>query len=100
LCLLAAVLDRPQQLRINARQSRQGLSIQSIVFSAALRDELYLPWIGHDNLMPKTPQQAAHPGRMGPDFDGDPGPPSGTKPLHHSFARGDLPLSQDFPFAA
>jgi hypothetical protein len=46
------VLNRPQQLRINSRQSCQGLSVQSIVFSAALGDQLHLLWIGHDHFMP------------------------------------------------
>jgi hypothetical protein len=44
----AAVLNWPQQLRIYSRQSGQGLRVQSIVFSAALRNEVHLLWMGHD----------------------------------------------------
>src|ERR1035438_2682476 len=83
--LLAAMPDRPQQLRVHARQPRQGLRIQPIILPAAGADQLHLSGIRHDHLVPKAAQQPAYPRRMCPHFDRDPTLWQVTKPLFHPF---------------
>src|SRR5262249_31531918 len=95
------VLDRSQQLRVDSRQSCQGLSVETIIFSAALRDQFHLPWIGHDQFMPKALQQAAHPRRMSANFHGDAGPPETAKCLGHpGFGCRHLTFAEDLSLAA
>src|ERR1035438_8440694 len=77
--------DRPQQLRVHARQPRQGLRIQPIILPAAGADQLHLSGIRHDHLVPKAAQQPAYPRRMCPHFDRDPTLWQVTKPLFHPF---------------
>jgi hypothetical protein len=70
--LHAAVLHRIQPLGIDPGQPRQRLRIQPIVFLAALPDQPHLARIGYDHLVSQFAQQAAHPGRVRPDFHRDP----------------------------
>jgi hypothetical protein len=94
---IAAMPDRPQQLRIEPRQPCQSLGIQPIVFAAALADQLYLTRVGHDHFMSHLRQPPAHPRRVRPHFDRHPAPPDRSKQLHQAGARrGDFPFLDHF----
>jgi len=60
--LLASVLYRIQQLRIDPRQPGQRLRIQSIVFLPALPDQPHLARIRHNHFLPQLAEQATDPG--------------------------------------
>ena len=92
--------DRPQQFRIHSRQPRQSLRIQPIVLPAAGADQLHLPRIRHDHLVPKAAQQPAHPRRMRSHFDRDPTLWQATKSLLHPFlSRRHLAFPHHLSFA-
>jgi hypothetical protein len=46
--------DRAQQFRVDPRQPRQSLRIHLVILPAALRDQLQLPWVGHDYFVAQT----------------------------------------------
>jgi hypothetical protein len=47
------MLHRTQQLRIDPRQPRECLRIQTIVFLPAFPDQPHLACIGHNHFVPK-----------------------------------------------
>jgi len=51
------MLHRTQQLRIDARQSRQGVGIDPIILAAALPDQTHVARMGHDGLASQADQQ-------------------------------------------
>jgi hypothetical protein len=55
------MLHRTQQLRIDARQSRQGVGIDPIILAAALPDQTHVARMGHDGLVSQADQQPAYP---------------------------------------
>src|SRR6185312_9610833 len=84
LCLLTAVPDWTQQLRIKARQARQHVRIQLVVLAATFRDQFHLPRVGHDHLVPQRYQQPADPRRVRPYLERDPAPSQPPEPFTQS----------------
>jgi len=76
-----------QQLRIHSGQPRQRLRIQPIILAAALADQLHLPGVGHDHLVPQALQQTAYPRRVRAHFHGHPAAPQRAKFLGQRFFR-------------
>lgn len=89
---LAAMPDRPQQLRVDPRQASQRARIQFVVFPRALANQLYLPRVRHDRLMSQTRQKPADPGRMRTHFERNPARRHASEPFRHPFLRARYTL--------
>jgi hypothetical protein len=71
LALFAPVLERIQQLRVQARQSGQVLGVYLVGLSLVGVDQSQLAGVGNQYLVATLLKQPANPGRMGPGFYSD-----------------------------
>jgi len=71
LALFAPVLERVEQLRIEARQASEVLDIYLVGLSSVGVDEPQFAGVGHKDLVAALLQEAANPGREGARFYSD-----------------------------
>jgi hypothetical protein len=70
LALFAPVLERVQELRIEACQASEILGVDLIRLTRVGVDEPYLASIGHQDLMAALLEHSANPRRVGSGLDG------------------------------
>jgi hypothetical protein len=100
LALLAPVLERIQQLRIQTRQAGQVLGVYLGGLLLVGVDEPQLACVGHKNLVATLLEHPASPWRVGSGLDGDAhGPLGGETPLEGSGLVRSLPSSITSPLA-
>ena len=97
--VLTAVLKRVEQLRINACQASEILSIYLIGFALVGVDEPHFTRIGYKDLMAALLEHSANPGRMSARLHGDSQWPLRGKAYPASLRSGAQPAFLDH-FAA
>ncbi|HUP47723.1 MAG TPA: hypothetical protein VNA04_02930, partial [Thermoanaerobaculia bacterium] len=68
---LRSMLDRMEQLWVEACKTSQVPGVMSIVFLPALRDELQLARVGYEDLVPERFEEMSHPPRVHSGLDGN-----------------------------
>ena len=80
--------DRPQQLRIQAPETRQRFRIPGIVLIGGRRDQPDPAGIRHNDLVAPGREETAHPRRLLPRLEHDPLDGTLAKPAFHSGGGG------------
>jgi hypothetical protein len=91
LALLAPVLERVQELRIQTCQASQVLGVYFICLALVGVDEPQLARICHEDLVTTLLQEPANPGRMGSRFYGDAQSLLGGEASFQGFGGGTQP---------
>ena len=85
--LLAAVPDRIEQLRVGASEAGQQSRVDAVALALVAIDKRHLARVSDDHLVPHLCEGEAHPGRVGPGFEGDTATLTATKRSPETICR-------------
>ncbi len=90
------MFDRVQKPCVQPRDSRQLLSIQSVILRVVLKDQPKLARVGNEDIVAPFLQKLGHPSRMPAHFKGDARGRYSLEPSTHRLRRSrELALLDD-----